>query len=189
MPSRISQTQVKIGDLLVAEPFLNDPNFKRSVILLCHHDKEGSLGFILNHKMKFKFNELINNFPKFEADVFAGGPVQTDTLHFIHNVGDLLEGSVRISSGVYFGGDLDNLRFLIEAKLIEPKHIRFYLGYTGWEELQLQQEFKEGTWIPANMHANYIFKSDPELLWQNVLEQKNGNFAVISRMTDCEYEN
>ncbi len=189
MPSRISQTQVKVGDLLVAEPFLNDPNFKRSVILLCHHDKEGSLGFVLNHKMKVKFNELVNNFPKFDADVFAGGPVQTNTLHFIHNVGDLLEGSVRISSGVYFGGDLNNLRFLIESKLIEPKHIRFYLGYTGWEEMQLQQEFKEGTWIPANMHANYIFKSDPKALWQNVLEQKNGNFAVISKMVDTEYEN
>ena len=69
---------------------MQDPYFSRAVILLCEHHDEGSIGFILNKKTEMKVNELLTAFPEFEAEIFYGGPVQTDTLHYVHNVGVFL---------------------------------------------------------------------------------------------------
>jgi putative transcriptional regulator len=72
-----TNSMIKSGQLLVAEPFMLDPYFRRAVILLCEHHDEGSVGFILNKKTDMKVNDLINTFPTFDAEVFYGGPVQT----------------------------------------------------------------------------------------------------------------
>ena len=77
---------VQSGQLLLAEPFMADPYFKRAVVLLCEHGPGGSIGFILNKVIDMPLNELMSDFPEFESEVYYGGPVQTDTLHYIHNV-------------------------------------------------------------------------------------------------------
>ncbi|MBL7792479.1 MAG: YqgE/AlgH family protein, partial [Saprospiraceae bacterium] len=128
--------EVKNGSLLIAEPFMLDPNFKRAAVLLCEHSPEGSIGFILNKPLGMRIDELIEDFPEFDSEVFFGGPVQTDTIHYIHCVGDLLEESVKLTDGVYWGGDFEKLKFLISSQLILPQDIRFFLGYSGWSEGQ-----------------------------------------------------
>ncbi len=100
----MAKTHINRGKVLIAEPFMLDPNFKRAVVLLCEHQQEGSLGFILNKSLDMKINDLIAEFPKFDATVFYGGPVQTDTVHYIHNVGDLLNNSNGIIDGVFWAG-------------------------------------------------------------------------------------
>jgi putative transcriptional regulator len=134
--------------------------------------------------MEMTISDLVADFPKFNAPVFYGGPVQTDSLHFLHNVGDLLEGSKRITSGVYMGGDWDQLKFLIQQKLIEPKHIRFFVGYSGWTDTQLADECKDGSWILCDMHANYLFNSQPHTLWRTVLQNKGNAYSIIADMND-----
>ncbi len=176
--------EVKTGKLIIAEPFLIEPHFKRSVVLLCNHDAEGSFGYILNKMLDMKLNEVIPDFPEFSAPLFYGGPVQTDSLHYLHNVGELLIGSKRISAGVYMGGDWEQLKFLVESKLIEPKHIRFFIGYSGWGEGQLKDEMKEGSWIVGDMHANYIFNAQPHTLWRTVLQHKGNAYSVIADMSE-----
>ncbi len=176
--------KIRVGTLAVAEPFMLDPHFKRAVILLCNHDNEGSFGYILNKMKDITISDLVVDFPKFNAPVFYGGPVQTDSLHFLHNVGDLLEGSKRITSGVYMGGDWDQLKFLIQQKLIEPKHIRFFMGYSGWTDTQLADECKDGSWILCDMHANYLFNSQPNTLWRTVLQNKGNAYSIIADMND-----
>lgn len=176
--------QITTGKLIVAEPFSLEPHFKRSVVLLCNHDAEGSFGYIINKMLDMKLNEVMADFPEFNAPLFYGGPVQTDSLHFLHNVGDLLVGSKRISSGVYIGGDWEQLKVLVEAKLIEPKHIRFFVGYSGWGEGQLKDEMKEGSWIMGDMHANYLFNAQPNTLWRTVLQHKGEAYSVIADMLD-----
>lgn len=173
------------GDVLLAEPFLTDPNFKRSVILLCEHHQEGSVGFILNKAIDVKINDLLADFPDFQANVYFGGPVQTDTIHYIHNVGDMLDNSYKIADGVYWGGDFEKLKFLIGSKMIEPQNIRFFVGYSGWSSGQLHDEMKSGSWVGANMHANYLFKSQSDGLWSQVMDNKGDAYSVIAQMPDA----
>lgn len=167
--------------LVLASPFMLDPHFKRAVILMCEHSKEdGSLGYILNKQMGLKLNGILAEFPDFDADVYYGGPVSTDTLHYIHTLGDLLPESVKISEGVFWGGDFEELKQLVNMNMIEPKDIRFFIGYTGWSAGQLQAEMREHSWLLGNIDANFVFKLFNKNLWKKVLESEGDSLGVIS---------
>jgi putative transcriptional regulator len=176
--------KVQKGKILLSEPFMADPNFKRTAVLVCEHDEEGSVGFIMNKPLNMRIDEIIEDFPEFDAEVGLGGPVQTDTIHYVHNVGDLLEGSMKVMDGVYWGGDFDKLKFLIAQQLIQPHNIRFFVGYSGWSEGQLDDEMETGSWVIADMDANYLFKSNPENLWKQVMYNKGNTYTVIAQMPD-----
>jgi putative transcriptional regulator len=176
---------LKAGKILLAEPFMLDPNFKRAAVLLCDHGEDGSIGFVINRPLNHRINTILEDFPEFEAEVYFGGPVDAETtLHYVHNVGDLLEGSVKIASGVYWGGDFDKLKILIASELIRPHNIRFFLGYAGWGEGQLAEEMSTGSWVIADADANYLFKMDPTQLWQAIMENKGNTYTVIAQMPD-----
>lgn len=172
------------GQLLAAEPFMSDPYFRRAVILLCEHHAQGTIGFILNKKIDMFINDLMSDFPEFEADVYYGGPVQTDTLHYMHNIGEILDDSVKVSDGVWWGGDFNKLKFLITQDLVKPENIRFFVGYSGWSTGQLQEELEHGSWVQAEMDANYLFKLKPTRLWRHVMYNKGDAFEVISDMPE-----
>merc|ERR1712065_46093 len=92
--------------ILISEPFLLDYYFKRSVVLLCDHSDEGSFGVIMNKPLSVKLNEVVKDFPDFAAPIYLGGPVQNDSLFFLHTIGDKIEGSVEVINGLFWGGDL-----------------------------------------------------------------------------------
>lgn len=172
---------LQTGHILISEPFLEDPNFKQTVVILADYNNEdGAVGFVLNRKLDCVLSDLIPELKDFDAEVYAGGPVAMDTLHFIHNVGDLLDGSIKICSGVYWGGELEKLIFMIEAKLIAVDNIKFFLGYSGWSAGQLEEEYRERTWILSEMDANYLFRNNKQDLWKLTLEHKGGNFSALS---------
>lgn len=176
---------VNVGKILLAEPFMLDPNFKRSAILLCdHNNDDGSVGFILNKPLQTNIDELIEDFPSFESEVYFGGPVQTDTIHYIHRVGDLLDDSIEISRGIFWGGDFEKLKFLINSQLVQPHQIRFFVGYAGWSEGQLQSEMNYGSWLIANMDANYVFKFSPEKLWEKIMYNKGNTYTVLAQLPE-----
>ena len=180
----MTNSMIKSGQLLVAEPFMLDPYFRRTVVLLCEHHEEGSVGFILNKKTEMKVNDLIQEFPDFDAEVFYGGPVQTDTLHYVHNLGDLLEESVPIADGVWWGGDFDNLKFLISSKLVEPDNVRFFVGYAGWSAGQLEDELSTGSWVPTEMDPNYAFKTAADKIWSLAMYNKGNAFEILADLPD-----
>jgi putative transcriptional regulator len=179
-----TQSLVKSGQVLLADPFMLDPYFHRAVILLCEHHQQGSVGFILNKSIDMKVNDLMAEFPNFDSEVFYGGPVQTDTLHYIHNVGELLDESVQVATGVWWGGDFDKLKFLIASELIKPENIRFFVGYSGWSSGQLMEEMEIGSWMTASMDANYLFKLQPAQLWSRVMYNKGDLYEIISDMPE-----
>lgn len=179
-----TNTVIKSGQVLIAEPFMLDPYFRRSVILLCEHHEQGSVGFILNKNIDMKINDLMSDFPTFDAEIFYGGPVQTDTLHYVHNLGELLEESVKVADGVWWGGDFENLKFLISQQMIQPGNIRFFVGYSGWSSGQLKEELTYGSWVTGDMDANYIFKLKPNRLWRHIMYNKGDTFEVISDMPE-----
>lgn len=175
---------ITAGTILLAEPFMMDPNFKRAAVLMVEHGEGGSVGFILNREVDMRVNDLIDDFPEFDAPIYYGGPVGTDSIHYLHSKGDLLEGSDEVSPGVFWGGDYEQLKFLIESKLMAPQDVRFFVGYSGWSQFQLDEEMKLGSWVTAPMFANYLFKSGASELWKQVMTNKGDAFSVIAEMED-----
>jgi len=161
-----------------------DPNFKRSVILVCEHESHGTTGFILNKPLDIRIDALISDFPESKAPVFIGGPVAVDSIHYLHNVGDLLDNSIEVCPGVYWGGDFEKLKFLMENDLIQDHNIRFFVGYSGWTEGQLEEEMQDPSWVLDEMDPNYLFKTKPFVLWQTVLHNKGNIYTVIAQMPD-----
>jgi putative transcriptional regulator len=185
-PKRENMTDRNItrGKVLLAEPFMLDTNFKRSVVLMCEHEDDGSLGFILNKSLKMSINELIADFPEIDSVVYYGGPVQTDTIHYIHNAGHLLEDSQEIMSGIFWGGNFDKLKALITNELIKKENIRFFVGYSGWSESQLKEELELGSWVVAEMNLNYLFKEEEKDLWSKVMKHQGDVFSVIANVPE-----
>ncbi len=176
----MEENKLQKGKILISEPFLNDPNFKRTIILLAEHNEEGSVGFILNKPTNLKIKDAIEDFPEFEAIVYYGGPVQINTLQFIHKAGDIIEGSVEIADGLYWGGSFDILKTLIENNQVTPEDFRFFIGYSGWGEEQLEDEMKIKSWIVADSKIENIFSDEPDKLWREILKSMGKKFAILA---------
>ncbi len=177
---------LKAGKLLIAEPFLTDAYFKRAVVLLTHHSSHaGSFGFILNHPLpEMRVASYLPISEDFDAPIFYGGPIYTDRLYFVHTFGDLLDGSFEISRGVYWGGEFEQLKVLINEGLIENKDIRFFIGCSSWDINQLAGEMLTNSWILTDCDPNYVFSKKPEQLWKQTLHHKGNGYIVIGDMDD-----
>ncbi len=169
------------GDLLISEPFLQDENFVRSVVLLCEHNAEGSFGLVINKPSILKLGELIEELAFLEKEVFVGGPVEQNTLHFIYMGDHQLEGSISLGKNLWWGGDFDSLVEKLKIGLLNPDSIRFFLGYSGWGEGQLIDELEGKTWIICRSEIDlHTFEYTPEELWRNLLKNMGGEFKVIA---------
>lgn len=169
------------GDLLISEPYLPDPNFERTVILLCEHDENGSFGFVLNKKAANKLPELIDEAGSFDAEVFIGGPVQQNTLHFLHRNGSLLNRTKMIIDGVYWGVDFDGLLQKMNLGVLQKEDLKFFVGYSGWSPGQLEEELQSKSWIVfKNPTQDLIFDCAPAQLWKEVLARMGGKYKVMA---------
>jgi putative transcriptional regulator len=172
---------VTAGTLLLSEPFMFDENFRRTVVLVCSHTEEdGTVGVILNKPVNLRLNDVVEGFPPFKGKLFLGGPVGTDTLQFIHSLGEEIEGSVKLSEHLYWGGDFGELIRLVKNGQVKPDDVRFYLGYSGWETGQLQQELEDNSWIIATGNYRHIFQSDHTQLWKNVMKEMGGVYETMA---------
>ncbi|NGY38433.1 YqgE/AlgH family protein [Flavobacterium sp. XN-5] len=185
----ISEKLIK-GQLLIAEPsIIGDLSFNRSVILLADHDKEGSVGFIINKPLKYTIHDLL---PEINASfkIYNGGPVEQDNLYFIHNIPDLIPNSIEISNGIYWGGDFESTKTLINNGKINKNNIRFFLGYTGWEENQLELEMISNSWIVANNnYKNKIIGKASEHFWKEQILELGGDYMIWSNAPENPYLN
>ena len=168
------------GRLLISEPFLPDPNFERTVVLLCEHNEEGSFGFVLNKPSILKVNEIMEDLTELENIVYVGGPVQQDTLHFIHR-NATLENAVEIVEKIFWGGAFENLMILHDTHQIKAADIRFFLGYSGWGPGQLETELEQDSWIVCDYVSDQLlFDTGPDIMWRKALENMGGRFSMYS---------
>lgn len=169
------------GQLLIAEPsIIGDLSFNRSVILLADHNEEGSVGFILNKPLKYTIKDVL---PEIEAKfkIYNGGPVEQDNLYFIHNVPDLIPNSIEISNGIFWGGDFELTKNLINQGLIKKKNIRFFLGYTGWDSEQLENEMQSNSWILSkNIYKKDILGKSSAHFWKEKILELGGDYLIWS---------
>ena len=167
------------GNLLIADPFLRDPNFMRSVVFICEHKEEGSFGFVLNRKFEQHLGELITGVESSDFPVYYGGPVQIDTLHFLHQRPDLIDGGAVVTDNIFWGGDFETAVQLIKNKLLTKNEIRFFIGYSGWGEGQLEGEMKSKSWITGTATRKLIFPPNIDNTWKDALKQLGGEYEQM----------
>jgi putative transcriptional regulator len=172
--------EISKGIVLIAEPFLKDPNFSRTVIILCEHSKEGSIGFVLNKPFAATLEDLIPELQGQNWPIYYGGPVEPDSIHFLHNQPSLLTDSTVIAEGIYWSSDFRTLISLLKEGNIEKNNIRLYLGYSGWGQGQLQEELKEKTWVISEASAQYVFEMDAAEIWSNTMKNKGGDYKLMA---------
>ena len=169
-----------IGSVLISEPFLKDYNFRRSVVIVCDHNKEGSVGFILNRLNDLTINDVIPGMIKYNFPLFFGGPMESNTLHFIHKVGDLVTGTKQIAEGIYWGGDIKMIEDLIDRKVVSHTDFRFFLGYSGWGPKQLEDEISKKAWWVGRVSANHVFDDDLQNYWSNIVKNLGVDYAYMA---------
>lgn len=170
------------GKLLISEPFMKDPNFTRSVVLLTAHGGEGTMGFVINQPGNLLLKDLVPEFTNADFPVYYGGPVGNDTLHFIHRCYDRMNDGEEIARGIYWGGNFETLRILMNEGAIAPDEIKFFVGYSGWEEKQLEEEMEVNTWIVSDQfHPDTIFSNSEEQMWRDVIVNLGPKFAHVSK--------
>lgn len=169
------------GSLLISEPFLQDENFVRSVVLLCENNELGSFGLVLNKLSIFKLDELLDGCELRDKEVYVGGPVEQNTLHFIYQGEQLLADSISVGKNLWWGGDFAELMEKHRLGMINTADFRFFIGYSGWEQGQLKEELTENTWIVCdNAYAPNIFLAEPDDLWRVILKNMGGDFQVLA---------
>ena len=172
----------KRGTILIADPFLDEDYFRRSVILLCDHNLDSSFGLVLTNYLDVDLHNLDKQFPNIQARISVGGPVETQSLYFIHALNEPVEESVKIRDGLYFGGSFDAIKQVLEKDHSNCNQIRFFLGYSGWDKEQLNNEIDENSWIVVdNISNNEILNTSNDHFWQYCLEKQGGSYKTISK--------
>lgn len=171
------------GMVLAAVPILHDPNFYRSVVLICDHNDEGTFGLVLNRETELEPGEILEDLGTASAPVRSGGPVQPNTLHYLHELGPRVADALPIVDGLWWGGDFDSLK----AELTEPTSegmTTFFLGYSGWGEGQLEDEIRQGSWAVAQMEPAWLFASEADGMWRDVMLSLGGDWALMANYPD-----
>jgi putative transcriptional regulator len=165
------------GRVLVSDPGLSDFYFSRSVVLLTEHNEKGSIGFVLNKPVQASLTELLEGFPPFQANISIGGPVNPNSVHYLHTLGMVVSGSSHLFGNLFWGGDFDELKDLIRAGKASPKQVKFFFGYSGWAANQLKNEMSTDSWVVTTLDAEEIMDAGHDL-WKNTVEKLGEEFRV-----------
>ena len=178
------------GTLLLAKPVLGDPNFERTVVLLCRHDADdGAFGLVLNRPTELTLPDVLPAYAGPAVPLSVGGPVQHNTLHYLHRLADLPDAIALTPSGapaapgekaVYWGGDYELLLDWLATGRAAPADVRFFVGYSGWSGGQLEQEITGDTWVVRPDSAEKIFTFEPQELWRGVLLEMGGRYRMLA---------
>lgn len=164
------------GLALVAEPLTDDDYFGRSIVLLAEHGPEGSVGFVLNKETNYTLSDIVEDL---DADfmIYKGGPVEPNTLHYIHTLGHL-EHAIPIEDGLFWGGDFDQLKDQIKLGMINDNQIQFFMGYSGWSPDQLDHELKNNFWIVSDIDKDDILLKQNDQFWNETVKALGEKFRI-----------
>jgi putative transcriptional regulator len=167
------------GQLLISSPSLLDRNFRRTVVLITHHDEAGAVGLVLSRPSELRIDEAVpdlGELPYADEVVYIGGPVQPEAVVVLVELDEPLPECEPIVGNVVYmppGADVQEL---------QARRARVFAGYSGWGPGQLEGELDEAAWIVAPALPTDVFASDPDELWRAVVERKGKRFALIARM-------
>jgi putative transcriptional regulator len=179
-----SNLQPRKGQVLLSEPFLNDPYFRRTVIFLCEHNDEGSFGFVLNNYIDVELDQIMENMPHFDGRISIGGPVKNSNLYYIHTLGPEIEESVEVIPGIFMGGNFESLRDRLINGKISKSQIRFFVGYSGWSPRQLEDEMTHKSWFVADISKDLVMNTEDKDLWRTIMKGMGGQGKFIANLPE-----
>ena len=167
------------GKILISEPFLQDAYFQRSVVLLIEHNAKGSMGFVLNTKTGLWVNDFFEGFENApRIPIYLGGPVSSDHLFFVHSLGSKIPDSIKIDDNLYFDGDFESINYYIRSGQPVEGKIKFFLGYSGWTENQLDGEIDQDSWLVGKPAGRNLLLAEGESFWKHSVELVGDSYTT-----------
>jgi len=167
------------GSLLVAEPFLRDSYFNHSVVVLVDYAIGGkAMGIVLNHPTGYTLQQLLSAVKAPEpVRVYCGGPMSCDRLYFVHTLGDLIPDARPIGDGLWIGGDFDSMLAYVNSGYPVEGVLRFFLGYSGWDTGQLDEELGQHVWAVADpISPETLLTHHEDSCWHAVVRSMGPEF-------------
>lgn len=180
IPRQEKGAEIKPGSILIAEPFLADGSFSRSVVLICEHGENGTIGFIINRLLPLNLTDLQPD-SESSLSIFDGGPVERDTLHMLHRMPEEL-GGCEIYPGIYWGGSFDVLRDMITNASFNIDNVKLFAGYAGWSVGQLDQEMNQDSWYIGSINSKLLFDTGMPDIWRMAILELGDGFAPLVNM-------
>jgi putative transcriptional regulator len=175
---------VKAGRILLSEPLMNDPYFRRAVIYLAEFNENGAFGLIINKPIPMFLNDAIANAPRFDMKLGLGGPVENQTLHYLHRMGTTVPNSIEVADGVFWGGDFNTIKSLIASGDIGLNDLRLFVGYAGWSAGQLEEEMERKSWIVAPGSGELVFDTPRETLWHTIMQRLGAPYSFMTNLPE-----
>ena len=174
------------NQLLIALPSLADPNFSRSVALICQHDADGAMGLVINRPSEYTLGEVFEQMGIVTRDetlreraVLAGGPVHPERGFVLHDGDRIWDSTLRVIDGLYVTTSRDVLEAIAAGD--GPPRSTVMLGCAGWGAGQLEQELSENAWLTADSDAELLFALPLDARWHAAA----GRIGVdLNRVTD-----
>lgn len=178
-------SQLAAGKVLISEPFLNDPNFARSVVLLTHYKPdEGAVGFIINKPTDLKVSDVLDSFMDDQFLFHIGGPVEPETLFFLHTLAAKLDDSHEVFDHLHWSANYEGIQTLISIDQADHTQVKFLGGYSGWSPGQLEEEMKEKAWLISALSAAQIMNGNPHELWRIAMENLGPKFSIMANFPE-----
>ena len=177
--------EITPGTFLVASPLLQDPNFVRTVVLMCAHGDHGSWGLVVNRLTGFTYGELLDDLPfpaSSQGPVFWGGPCEPSRMQVLHRLRRELPHEMEVCRDVRLGIDVDTFRQIVGDALLPGEALQAYVGHSGWGAGQLDAELESGSWITCSADPQFVFDTSPDDVWETVLRSLGSEFARLAAL-------
>ena len=176
-----NKLQPQKGRILISDPFQSDEYFQRSVVYLCEHSNQGTFGFVLNNLVDINLNQLHPSFPNIPIEMSIGGPVETESMYFIHTLGNELKQSILVDKNICMGGDFRQLYSFITLEHIQANQIKFFLGYSGWSPGQLEEEISRNAWVVAEVEDSFdVMNNQSADAWNQFMKKLGQKFNIMT---------
>lgn len=167
--------------LLISMPQLTDPNFLRTVVLLCDHGDDGAFGLVVNRRMEEPAHEVIRPEPPLEiredVHLYTGGPVEPFWAWVLTASGEMDPEAMRVSDGVYLAASPDLIRLALQSP--PAPGLRIVVGYAGWAPGQLEVELAESSWLIAPVQADLVFETPIDEMWATAIRRLGADPAML----------
>lgn len=168
------------GKVLLSEPFLQDPYFRRTAILLTEHNAEGSVGFVINRPLAEDTDTLLPGLLNYNFPLFYGGPVENNTVHFIYRNNYGIKNSIPVTNDIFWSGDIKQINEILLTNPAACNNFKFFLGYSGWAAGQLEDELTLKSWWIADAITDMVFSDDIDEIWPTLVKTLGKDFIHLA---------
>ena len=179
------QTTSLVDKCLIATPAIKDPIFASSLVYMCEHNENGSMGLVVNHETSQVLDDIFQQLDiECEDDaiknqpVFIGGPVQLEQGFVLHSSTGRWQNSIEVSSGIILTSSLDILEAIAKGK--GPEDYLVILGFSGWASGQLESELQQNSWLTSTCNPDLLFHQKPEDKWQVAFDTLGFDINMLS---------